>query len=75
LVLTYSLLDVWSIALNQTKHRRWIDLDTSFLHHFGEIAVADAILAVPPYTQRDDLDGKAALEKRQHSGSLVSRSG
>jgi hypothetical protein len=49
---------------------RWVDLDTSLLHYFSEITVADTVPAVPPYPQQDDHDAKAAaLENRQQSGS------
>jgi hypothetical protein len=42
-------LDLWSIALNPTKDRGWGNGDTAFLHHLGEIAIADPILAVPAH--------------------------
>jgi hypothetical protein len=43
---------------------RRIDLDTTLLHHFGEIAVADAVLAVPAHAQQDDRGWKAARLNR-----------
>src|SRR3712207_5657443 len=70
LILADSLLDFRRIALNPTKDGRWVDLDTALLHHFGEIAVADAVLAVPAHAQQDDLNWKAAaLEQGQQGGS------
>jgi hypothetical protein len=71
-----SLLDLWSIALNPTEDRGWINGDTAFLHHLGEIAIADPILAVPAHAQQDDLNRKAAtFEQRQQNGSSTGRSG
>jgi hypothetical protein len=68
------LLDLWSIALNPTEDGRWGNGDPTFLHHFGEIAIADPILAVPAHAEKDDLDRKAAaLEQRQQDGSSISR--
>jgi hypothetical protein len=49
--------------------------DTAFGHHLGEIAIADAVLAVPAHAQQDDLNWEAAaLEQRHGSGSLMNRS-
>jgi hypothetical protein len=62
--------------LDPAKDRGWVNLDTTLLHHFGQITVADPVLAIPAHTQQDDLDQKAAaLENRLQSGSLDSRSG
>jgi hypothetical protein len=65
-------LDLGRIALNPTKDRGWVNGDTTFLHHLGEIAIADPILAVPAHAEKDDLDRKAtALEQRQQSDSRL----
>jgi hypothetical protein len=74
LVLTHSFLDLWRITLDPTENGTWVDLDSTLLHHLGQIAVADAVLAVPPHPQQDDLGWKAtALEQRQQDGSSVDR--
>lgn len=36
----------------------WVDVNAALLHHLGQIAVADAVLAVPTDAQQNDLDGK-----------------
>jgi hypothetical protein len=44
------------------------------LHHFGQIAIADAVCAVPVHAQQDDRDRKAtALEDRQQDSFSGSR--
>jgi hypothetical protein len=74
LVWSHPLLNLRGIALDPTKDRAWMDADTALGHHLGEIAVADAILAVPADAQQDDLDRKAAvLEQGQQDGSSDSR--
>jgi hypothetical protein len=60
---TDPLLDLRSIALNPTEDRGWVDVDPTLLHHFGQIAIADAVCAVPVHPQKNDLGRKAtALE-------------
>ena len=44
-----SLLDLRRVALHPAEDRRRVDLDTTLMHHFGEIAVTDAVLAVPAH--------------------------
>jgi hypothetical protein len=69
-------LDLRGIALNPAKDGGWVGLDTTLLHHLGQILVADAVLAVPADAQQDDLDRKAAaLEQRQQDGSSTGRPG
>jgi response regulator RpfG family c-di-GMP phosphodiesterase len=61
-------------VLNPTEDGRWVNGDTAFLHHLGEIAVTDPILAVPAHAQQDDLDRKAAaLEQGQQDRSSINR--
>jgi hypothetical protein len=63
LVRTDPLLDLRSGALNPAEDRGWVDVDPTLLHHLGQIAIADAVCAVPAHAQKDDLDRKAtALE-------------
>jgi hypothetical protein len=74
LVAANSLLKVRRIPLDPSENSGWIDLDTTLLHHVSQITIADAVLAVPPNTQQDDLGWKAtALEQRQQSGSSDGR--
>jgi hypothetical protein len=69
-----SFRDLWGIALNPAKDGGWVDLDTTLLHHLGQIPVADAVLAVRAHAQQDDLDRKAtALEQSQQDGSSTGR--
>ncbi len=77
LILVDSLLDLRRVALNSTKDRGWIDRDTTLLHHFRQIAIADAVFAVPAHAQQDDFNWKAtALEDIQHlSGDWPVRMG
>jgi hypothetical protein len=35
-----SFRDLWGIALNPAKDGGWVDLDTTLLHHLGQIPVA-----------------------------------
>jgi hypothetical protein len=50
------------------------DADTTLLHHLGQIAVTDPVLAVPAHAQQDELDRKAAaLEQRQQDDSKDNR--
>ena len=51
-MLAHPLPDLWGVALNPAKDRRRVDLDTTLLHHFGEIAIADPVLAVPAHAQQ-----------------------
>jgi hypothetical protein len=44
------------------------DLDTTLLHHLGEITIADAIFAAPADVYQDDLDPKAATLEHGHGG-------
>jgi len=74
LIAAHPLLDLRSIALNPAEDRAWVDADAALGHHFGEIAIADAVLAVPAHAQQDDLDRKAtALEQGQQDGSSTGR--
>jgi hypothetical protein len=74
LVLANPLLKLWSIALNPAKNGTWIDLNATILHHLSQIAVADAVLAVPAHAQQDDPNWEAAaLEHRQQGGSSTGR--
>ncbi len=74
LIATDPLLDLGRIALNPAEDRGWVDLYTALLHHLGEIAVADAVLAVPAHAEQDDLNWEVtALEQRQRGGSLTNR--
>ena len=58
------LLDLRRIALDPTEDRGWVDADTAFGHHLGQIAIADPVLAVPAHAQKDDLNREAtALER------------
>jgi hypothetical protein len=66
LILADALLDLGRIALNPTKDRGWVDLDTTLLHHLGQITVADAVLAVPAPAQQDDLNGKRRCLNRDN---------
>jgi hypothetical protein len=62
------------VTLNPAKDRARVDQDAALLHHLSQIAVADAILAVPGHAQQDNLNGKAAaLEQRQQGGSSTGR--
>ena len=75
LVLADPFLDLRGIALGPTEDRAWTDADTALGHHFGQIAIADPVLAVPAHAQQDDLNRKAAaLEQRQQDGSSDSLS-
>jgi hypothetical protein len=59
---------------SQVEDGARVDLNTTLQHHLGEIAVADAVLAVPADAQQDDLDRKAAaFEQGQQDGSSDSR--
>ena len=70
-----SALDLWGVALHPAKEGGWVDFDTTLLHHFGQVAIADAILAVPANAQQDNLDREpAAFEDRQQRLPLISRS-
>jgi hypothetical protein len=72
LVGLHPLLNLWGIALDPSEYRAWIDPDPALEQHFGEVAIADPVLAVPAYAQQDDCDGKtAALEQRQQNGSSI----
>jgi hypothetical protein len=74
LVSANQLLNLWGVTLNPTEDRGWVNVDTALLHHLSQIAVADAILAVPAHAQQDDIDRKAAaLEQRQQRGSSTGR--
>ncbi len=59
LVWTRPLLDLSCIALDPTKNRAWTDADTALGHQFGQIAIADPVLAVLAHAQQDDLGRKA----------------
>ncbi len=70
LVLAGSLVDLRRITLDPAEEGGGIDRDTTLLHHFGQIAIADPILAVPAHAQQDDLNREAAaLEHRQQDSS------
>ena len=74
LIWSHPLLYLRGIALDLTEDRAWIDADTALRHHFGEITIADPVLAVPAHAQQDDSDWKAtALEQGQRSGSSDGR--
>jgi hypothetical protein len=65
LVSANPLLDLGGIPLNPSENSGWVHLNATFLHHLGQIPVADPVLAVPAHAQQDDLDRKAAaLEQR-----------
>ncbi len=71
-VWSHPLLNLWGIALDPTKDRTWIDADTTLGHYFSQIAIADAVFAVPADAQQDNLNGKAtALEQGQQDGSSI----
>jgi len=53
-----------------------VDLDAALRHHFSQVTIADAVLAVPAHAQQDDLDRKTtAFENQQQSGSIANRAG
>ncbi len=72
-MLAHPLLDLRGVALNSAENGAWVDRDAVLLHHFGQIAIADAVLAVPAHAQQNDRDRKAAaLEQRQQDDSSIS---
>jgi hypothetical protein len=74
LISTHPLLDLRNIAVNPTHDCGWVNLNATLLHYLSEVAVADAVLAVPAHAQQDNLNGKAAaLEKGQQGGSSTGR--
>jgi hypothetical protein len=71
----HPLLDLRDVALDLAKDRGRIDLDTTLGHHLGQIAITDALLALPANASQDDLDWKAAaFEDRPAGGARTGRS-
>jgi hypothetical protein len=69
LISTHPLLDLRSIAVNPTHDCGWVNLNATLLHHLSQVAVADAVLAVPAYAQQDDLRRKATAFEQKQQGS------
>jgi hypothetical protein len=48
------------VSLYPTEDGRGIHVHAALLHHLRQIPLGDAILAIPPNTDQDDLHRKAA---------------
>jgi hypothetical protein len=55
----HSLLGLWRLPLHPAEDRRCVDLYAPLLHPLSQIAIGNAVLAVPANTKHDDLNGKA----------------
>ena len=75
LVWSHPPLNLQRIALDPTKDRAWMDADTALGHHLGQIAVADAILAVRPNAIALDDYRRARDELPNMARSLVDGAG
>jgi hypothetical protein len=64
LISMHPLLDLRSIAVTPTDDCGWVNLNATLSHHLSQVAVADAVLAVPAYAQQDDLCRKATAPPR-----------
>src|SRR5882762_8288992 len=53
-----TVLDFWSIALHPAIHRCVVERNSTFLHHFFEFAIADAVSAIPAHCPEDDFSLK-----------------
>lgn len=70
MVLTHTLFYLQAVTLPPVKDGAWVDADAALPHHFGQIAIAEAVLAVSADAQQDDRDRKAtALEQGRQDDS------
>jgi hypothetical protein len=61
------LLQLRGVALDPAVERCVVDGDAAFAHHLLELAIADAVAAVPAHAQEDQLTGKVPpLELAAH---------
>lgn len=48
-------VDLRSVLMHPSHNGGMRQIKTSFLHHFNQISVAQAVTAIPSYIQKDDL--------------------
>jgi hypothetical protein len=53
-----AFLDFRSVALNPAIQRGVIQINATLCHHLFQIAIADAVFAIPPHRPQDDLAHK-----------------
>src|SRR5512133_345776 len=61
-----TLLELRRVALRPAVHRRVVDGDAPLAHHFLELAIADAVTAVPTNRPENDLAGKMPPPEYSH---------
>jgi len=58
--------------VHPTIHSRVVQVDTAFFHHLFQLAIANAVFAIPPHSPENDLSYKVpTFEIMCHSSTLA----
>ena len=65
------LLDLRRITLHPSKDGGVVHHDAAFLHHLGQIAVADAVFAISTHAEKDHIGRKPPALKHGRGADLI----